>query len=355
MRITLLIPFLVFTISNLQAQLAGKYTGHIVYQEGQEIAYVEGQLKIESLYDKVIYFKKLGENTYKEYPKENVSEFGLGKKLYYILPYQGNPEIFEVYSKGKAVTLLHHLKESEFALYQGDQLTYMSKSSFRDDLKALSIEKPDLSTIIDQTQYAKKSLTRTVMYINSDDPYYPQVRLGLNGGLSIQDEGGYHVGIFVDYPLEIYSYSILQFGVNYQVNSYPNLKVSRNTSSVELTSSIASISIPITLKKYMKFYDDGDKRLFNLLGLSYNYLLDDYGVFSERPTIFSGNETTTEINLNSFMGIFGGLGYEISTEKKNYFGVDLKLRFLYSFDDLEEDDLRSRLTTNLRLNAYYTF
>lgn len=65
MRATLLITLLVLTVSDLFAQIEiGKYVGYIVYRDGEEVIHSDGQLKIESFYDKVFYFKRLGETSY---------------------------------------------------------------------------------------------------------------------------------------------------------------------------------------------------------------------------------------------------------------------------------------------------
>lgn len=261
----------------------------------------------------------------------------------------GQIEIFEFNVRDK-VSLMRSLMTEGYALRKGGVLIPISENSYKNELSSLEIGHQNMSEIIEETEFELNSLKRTIMYMNSDGLYFPSTKSGISAGVSMQHIPGIHAGIFVEIPLKPYSKAMLQIGFNYQLNSFSSLQSTTNFFSVDRRNAISSISIPIGVKHYTKIHgENGNKRRFSLFGISYNSYLSDYGEL----TVPTSTEPSS-FRLETFTGIYGGYGFERVGKNNRLYGMDFKLRFLYSLKDVG-GNFKTKLNPNLRVNIFTTF
>ncbi|WP_456462110.1 porin family protein [Reichenbachiella sp.] len=337
----LLVTLISFRIFGQEAE----FSEYIVIRDS--LKFIQGEIFYDKTNPNTLNFKKFKNDSFKKYYSDEILEFRLKHGFVYTSEFiDGEYHFLKRLVKDENVLLLWEKKRrSDRVFYlKNDELIRLERQSFNNQIEVILAHKRYGSLIAKKAKYNERSLSRVVIYSNSDHIYYPKFRFGILAGLNTKNykleadktlnfdwEPCFNIGIFIDAPIDIYSPFSARIEAHFSESSH-SLFIDDGVRS-DYLAKIQSISVPVLLR--YRFNIDKQVNFFSNLGPVYtHHFVSNNQVIKvyESPTIIEISELSIP---NQMLGGVIGVGAEYPLSHRKDIGFELRYEYLGSIGDIK--------------------
>lgn len=315
-----------------------EYEEYIVLRDSSK--YMQGEVLYDTQNPDVLSFRKLKKDPFEQYKANEILEFKTKKGSIYISELVDGKYIFLrqlTLETNNLLLLVDEERSSQvFYLKSNGSLQKLGRESYNEHIEPILAKKRYGSSVARYTKYKVKSLSRAIMYSNSDDNFYPRTRYGIHVGLnkdnvqfetdidklSFDPVTGINLGAFVDIPFDIFSHYSARMEVQFTESSH-SLFVNEGT-SYNYIAKIQSLSFPVLLR--YRFNSNSGTRFFTNIGPTFtkNKVSNNQVVSVTSTNIIEISELILPEHM--FGGALGvGVEYSLSLKKD----IGLEVRYWY--------------------------